>query len=38
MPRYNSQNLAAIDPEYRRQNNLDSGSKRTAGTHTAKTF
>lgn len=30
MPRYNSQNLAAIDPEYRRQNNLDSGSKKNS--------
>lgn len=30
MPRYNSQNLAAIDPEFRRQNNLDSGAKKNS--------
>lgn len=30
MPRYNSQNLAAIDPEFRREHNLDSGSKKNS--------
>lgn len=27
MPRYNAQNLAAIDPEFRRKHQLDAGSK-----------
>lgn len=27
MPRYNAQNLAAIDPEFRRKHNLDSSAK-----------
>lgn len=30
MPRYNSQNLAAIDPEFRREHNLDSGAKKNS--------
>ena len=28
MPRYDAQNLAAIDPEFRKQHNLDSGPKK----------
>lgn len=28
MPRYSAQNLAAIDPDYRRQHNLDSGNRK----------
>jgi hypothetical protein len=28
MPRYDSQNLAAIDPDFRRQHNLDNGPKK----------
>lgn len=27
MPRYSAQNLAALDPDYRRQHNLDGGNK-----------
>lgn len=30
MPRYDSENLAAIDPEFRRQHNLDSGPRKNS--------
>lgn len=30
MPRYDAQNLAAIDPDFRRQHNLDSGAKKNS--------
>lgn len=30
MPRYDAQNLAAIDPDFRRQHNLDNGAKKNS--------
>lgn len=30
MPRYDSENLAAIDPEFRRQHNLDGGARKNS--------